>query len=45
MDLLALRLKRPLGMSPRWGWQPLRLDYLETQAKQVGSQPPAGKGN
>ncbi len=43
-DLLALRLKRPLGMSPRWGWQNLRLDYLKTQAEPTHPQTTAGKG-
>lgn len=43
-DLLALRLKRPLGMSPRWGWQNLRLDYLKTQAEPTHPQTTAGEG-
>lgn len=37
MDLLALRLKRPLNMSLRWGWQTLRLDHLEMQANQAAA--------
>jgi hypothetical protein len=44
MDLLALQLKRPLGLSPRWGWQSLRLDHLKAQAAQVEEQAPTGKG-
>jgi hypothetical protein len=42
-DLLALRLKRPLGLSPRWGWQSLRLDYLKSQAKPADNPTSTGK--
>ncbi len=43
-DLLALQLKRPLGMSPRWGWQNLRLDDLKSLAQPANNKTSVGKG-
>jgi hypothetical protein len=36
MDLLALRLKRPLGISAQWGWQALRLTHLKRLGERGG---------